>query len=72
MTVPHSPPGDLELMLYADGELDGERLAEVEAWLAADADAARRQAPRAGPSPPWCAIAPPPPGRRPTASPTWS
>ncbi len=30
-----SPPTDLELMLYADDELDGDRLAAVEAWLAA-------------------------------------
>jgi hypothetical protein len=30
-----SPPTDLELMLYADGELAGHRLAAVEAWLAA-------------------------------------
>jgi hypothetical protein len=30
-------PGDLDLMLYADGELEGERLAEVEAWLQGDA-----------------------------------
>jgi negative regulator of sigma E activity len=29
-------PTDLELMLYADGELDGERLAEVEAFVARD------------------------------------
>lgn len=29
-----APPTDLELMLYADGELDEARVAEVEAWLA--------------------------------------
>jgi anti-sigma factor RsiW len=32
-------PGDLDLMLYADGELEGERLAEVEAWIQSSADA---------------------------------
>jgi len=31
-----SSPTDLELMLYADGELDGERLAAVEAWVERD------------------------------------
>ena len=31
-----TPPSDLELMLYADGELDEERLAEIEAWLEGD------------------------------------
>jgi anti-sigma factor RsiW len=30
-------PTDLELMMYADGELQGDRLAAVEAFLAADA-----------------------------------
>jgi hypothetical protein len=30
------PPTDLELMLYADGELDEARIVVVEAWLAAD------------------------------------
>jgi hypothetical protein len=32
-------PSDLELMLFADGELEGERLAEVEAFVARNADA---------------------------------
>ncbi|MEP7126002.1 MAG: hypothetical protein ABJE95_34030 [Byssovorax sp.] len=32
-------PSDLELMLFADGELDGERVAVVEAFLAHNADA---------------------------------
>jgi anti-sigma factor RsiW len=31
-------PSDLELMLYADGELDGERSAAVEAFLAREAE----------------------------------
>lgn len=31
----------LKLMAYADGELEGAELAEVEGWLVADADAAR-------------------------------
>jgi anti-sigma factor RsiW len=39
MTAHGSPPSDLDLMLYADGELEAERLAEVEAWLSADAAA---------------------------------
>jgi hypothetical protein len=39
MTSHGSPPSDLDLMLYADGELEAERVAEVEAWLAADAAA---------------------------------
>jgi anti-sigma factor RsiW len=37
-----SRPTDLELMLYADGELEGERLAAVEAYLAQD-EAARKK-----------------------------
>jgi anti-sigma factor RsiW len=39
---PNTPPTDLELMLYADGELDGERLAEVEAHVAGDRTARRK------------------------------
>ena len=35
-------PSDLELMLFADGELEGERLAEVEAFVARNADARHR------------------------------
>ena len=35
-TAERSRPTDLELMLYADGELEGERLAAVEARLAQD------------------------------------
>jgi anti-sigma factor RsiW len=35
-------PTDLELMLYADGELEGERLEAVEAYLAQD-EAARKK-----------------------------
>lgn len=35
-------PTDLELMLYADGELEGERLAAVEAYLADDEGAQRK------------------------------
>ena len=31
-----APPTDLELMMYFDGELEGERLAAVEAFLAAE------------------------------------
>jgi len=37
-----SRPTDLELMLYADGELEGERLAAIEAHLAQD-EAARHK-----------------------------
>lgn len=36
------PPSDLELMLYADGELDAERAAAVEAYLAELASSAQR------------------------------
>ena len=35
-------PSDLELMLYADGELDGERVAVVEAFVARDPRARRK------------------------------
>lgn len=35
-------PTDLELMLYADGELEAERLAAVEAYLAEDEGAQRK------------------------------
>jgi hypothetical protein len=35
-------PSDLELMLYADGELEGERFAAVEAFLARDAGSRRK------------------------------
>jgi anti-sigma factor RsiW len=35
----HGAPTDLELMLYADGELEGEEAAAVEAYLARDANA---------------------------------
>ena len=35
-------PSDLELMLYADGELEGERLAAVEAFLARDVGSRRK------------------------------
>lgn len=35
-------PSDLELMLYADGELDGERVAAVEAFLAREAGSRRK------------------------------
>jgi anti-sigma factor RsiW len=35
-------PTDLELMLYADGELEGEALAAVEAWLERDRTARRK------------------------------
>ena len=35
-------PSDLELMLYADGELDGERHAAVEAFLAREVGARRK------------------------------
>jgi anti-sigma factor RsiW len=39
---PPPAPTDLELMLYADGELDGERLAEVEAHVTGDRTARRK------------------------------
>src|SRR5262245_10720484 len=39
---PAARPTDLELMLYADGELEGEQLAAVEAYLAQDANARRK------------------------------
>jgi hypothetical protein len=35
-------PSDLELMLFADGELEGERFAVVEAFVASNADAHRK------------------------------
>ena len=35
-------PSDLELMLYADGELEGERFTAVEAFLARDAGSRRK------------------------------
>lgn len=35
-------PTDLELMMYADGELEGERLLAVEAYLAGSVDAQRK------------------------------
>lgn len=35
-------PSDLELMLYADGELEGERFSAVEAFLAREAGARRK------------------------------
>ena len=35
-------PSDLELMLYADGELEGDRFAAVEAFLARDAGSRRK------------------------------
>ena len=38
----NTKPTDLELMLYADGELDGDRIAAVEAFLARDASAQKK------------------------------
>ena len=39
-----SPPTDLELMLYADGELEGDRIPAVQAWLDGDGDARNKLA----------------------------
>lgn len=43
-TTGKTEPSDLELMLYADGELDAERHAEVEAYLARNAAASSKLA----------------------------
>ncbi|HUS67409.1 MAG TPA: hypothetical protein VMZ28_22890 [Kofleriaceae bacterium] len=39
MTVSTKRPTDMELMMYADGELEGDDARAVAAWLAKDADA---------------------------------
>lgn len=41
-TVSSKRPTDMELMMYADGELDGEEARAVAAWLAKDEEARRK------------------------------
>lgn len=42
MMVTPTPVGEADLHAYADGQLSGPRRAEVEAFLAADPEAARK------------------------------